>query len=54
MAIVKNTRRALREERRENERLTAENSKLRADLAYVAMMTDVELDEEDADNEQDV
>ena len=54
MPVIKNVRKALWEERRENERLAAENSKLKADLAYVAMMTDVELDEEETDNEQNV
>jgi hypothetical protein len=36
----------LREERRKNEKLEAENRKLQGDIAYVAMMADVELDEE--------
>jgi cell division protein FtsB len=35
----------LREERRKNEKLEAENRKLQGDLAYVAMMTDVDLDD---------
>lgn len=43
----------LREERKRNEILEAENRKLQADLAYVAMMADVDLDdgEEETGNE---
>ena len=33
---------------REYERMLADNNQLRADLLYVAMMADVELDEEEA------
>lgn len=53
--VIKSTRAALMEARAQAEALAAENARLKADLGYVAMMADVELDdfEEDAD-EQDV
>lgn len=35
----------LKIEQQKNERLEAENRKLQGDLAYVAMMTDVDLDD---------
>ena len=38
-------------ERAENARLKAENIKLKGDLDYIAMMTDVELDD-DAESEE--
>lgn len=42
----------LREERIKNEKLTAETAKTRADIDYVAMMTDVDIDKvEDEENE---
>lgn len=46
----------LREERRKNERLTAAQAKINADLAYIAMMADVDLDEggEDGGTQQEV
>lgn len=45
MGILKDTRKQLREERRKNELLTAKLNKAEADLAYLAMMTDVELEQ---------
>lgn len=36
-------------DKKEIERLTAENEKLQARLAYVAMMTDVDLPEDEED-----
>lgn len=39
-------RERLLEEQRENERLKAENVKLSADLDYIAMMCDVDLETE--------
>lgn len=41
----------LREAMREKEALKAENKKLKADLEYIAMMTDVELEQEKEDAE---
>lgn len=43
--MVKNLKAQLREERRKNEALTAENQQLRADLEFVAIMADVEIPE---------
>lgn len=37
---------------RENEALKAENAKLKAQLDYLAMMTNIELDGEDEGNEE--
>lgn len=49
----KSTRDQLIEEKRKNAELTAQLAKTAADLEYVAMMTDVEIDEtEEEDNEQ--
>lgn len=43
----------LKIERQKNEKLEAENRKLQGDIAYVAMMADVDLDdgEEESDHE---
>ena len=41
-------------ERQENARLKAENIKLKGDLDYIAMMTDVELDDDTYTNESEV
>lgn len=37
---------------RENEALRAENAKLKARLDYIAMMTDVKIDEEDNNDDE--
>jgi len=42
------------ESRREAERLAADNEKLKADLAYIAMMTDVDIDEPDEEDDANV
>ncbi|MCD8049438.1 MAG: hypothetical protein LUG52_07550 [Clostridia bacterium] len=39
-------------ETREQDEMRAENEKLRADLEYVAMMAEVELEEEDGGDEE--
>ena len=53
--IIKTTKGRVREAERENERLAAENARLRADLEYVAMMSDVDIEqEEDETDESDV
>lgn len=52
MGIIKTVREQLLDERAKNEALEAENARLRADLAYVAMMADVELDEEEESNHE--
>lgn len=49
--MFRNVNEQLRIERQKNEALAAENAKMKADLAYVAMMADVELDEEESGNE---
>lgn len=49
--MYRNVNEQLRLERQKNEALAADNARLHADLAYVAMMADVELDEEETDNE---
>ena len=51
MGIIRSTEQRLQDAMRENEALRAENARLQADLAYVAMMADVELDEEDGSHE---
>ena len=38
--------------RKENKALIAEKEKLKADLDYIAMMTDIELETEVSDDEQ--
>ena len=40
-------------ERQENARLRAENLRLRGDLDYIAMMTDVDIDDDGAESEVD-
>lgn len=47
-------KRLLRAEQAKNAQLAAELEKKNADIEYIAMMTDVELDEEDVDNEQQI
>ena len=42
----------LREERGQNEALAAKTEKQKADLDYVAMMTGIDLDTEDENNEE--
>ncbi|MCD8089926.1 MAG: hypothetical protein LUD81_04785 [Clostridiales bacterium] len=44
----------LLELRKSNERLKALQAKTEADIVYLAMMTDIELDEEDGEVEQEV
>lgn len=50
--MFKSTKEQLREERRKNEALQAELNRANANLEYVAMMADVDLDEEGADDAQ--
>ena len=38
--------------RKENKVLLAENEKLKADMDYIAMMTDIELETEENEDEQ--
>lgn len=45
--IVKTPRQRLREAERENMALKAENAKLSATLEYVAMMADVDIEEDE-------
>lgn len=40
-------------ERQKNARLRAENLRLRGDLDYIAMMTDVDIDDDGAESEVD-
>ena len=52
MGIVVTEKNRIRSLERENERLQAENRKLKADLEFVAIMTDTDgYLEEDEDNE---
>ena len=46
MLIYKNIHRALHEEEQKNERLAAQNARLEADLYYLAMMTEIAIEEE--------
>ena len=49
---IKTTKEQLREERQKNEVLTAQLAQANADLQYLAMMTDIDLgEEEDEPNE---
>lgn len=47
--MVKKLQAQLREERRKNEALVAENHQLRADLEFVAIMADVDIPEHGAE-----
>ncbi len=47
----KDTKRQLMEEKKKNAELQAKLEKTNADVEYIAMMTDVELDEETEENE---
>ena len=49
MFDFKSTHKQLLEERRKNAQLTAKLNKTTADVEYLAMMTDVEMEEDDAD-----
>lgn len=49
MFDFKSTRKQLLEERRKNAQLTAKLNKTTADVEYLAMMTDVEMEEDDSD-----
>lgn len=51
MAIAQTEKERLREAERENRMLRAQLAKATADLEYVAMMADVEMDEEEEVNE---
>ena len=51
MGIVMSERERLRDAEKENLRLRAQLAKAAADLEYVAMMTDVGIDEEETENE---
>lgn len=48
-SIVKTEKEQLREERQKNERLTAALAKANADLEYIAMMADIDLDSDQDD-----
>ena len=49
MFDFKSTRKQLLEERRKNAQLTANLNRTTADVAYLAMMTDVEIEDDNAD-----
>lgn len=51
MFVYKDTKRQLMEEKKKNAELQAKLEKTNADVEYIAMMTDVELDEETEENE---
>lgn len=51
MFVYKDTKRQLMEEKKKNAELQAKLAKTNADVEYIAMMTDVELDEEMEENE---
>ncbi len=53
MFKYKSSRQALVEERKKNERLTAQAIQNTSDIDYIAMMSDIELEkEEEINNEQ--
>ena len=52
MVVGQNEKKRLREAERENMALKAENAKLRGVLEYVAMMTDVDIEEDEEDAAQ--
>jgi len=54
MGIVMTQRERIRQLEAENAQLTERNEMLEGHLAYVAMMTDVELPEEETSHEQNV
>lgn len=49
MFDFKSTRKQLLEERRKNAQLKAKLNRTTADVAYLAMMTDVEIEDDNAD-----
>ena len=49
MEIFVSQNKRMRELEKENIRLKGENARLRADADYIAMMTDVELEQEEDD-----
>ena len=51
MLIYKNTRAALHEAEQKNNALAAQNAKLAADLDYLAMMAEIDLEEDTDDDE---
>ena len=53
MFAMKTVKDQLLDQRRENVRLKAELEKTTADVAYIAMMTDIELDTDNDETEED-
>lgn len=51
MFVYKDTKRQLMEEKKKNAELQSKLAKTNADIEYIAMMTDVELEEDTDENE---